>query len=85
MYHELGVTPESEIKRSFTVIDVATGKLNLAIDVNEIRIGDYRKLKKAISKLVDTKAGKDFGTGTVKLNVTPIKNSDGSYSQSGCR
>ena len=82
MYHELGVTPESDAKRSFTVIDVATGKLNLAIDVNEIRIGDYRKLKKAISKLVDTKAGKDFGTGTVKLNVTPIKNSDGSYSWS---
>lgn len=82
MYNELDVTPVNEAKKGFTVIDVATGKINLANDINEIKIGEYRKLKKAISKLVDTKAGKDFGTGVVKLNVTPIKNEDGSYSWS---
>lgn len=82
MYRELGVEPSLDTKKSFTVIDVATGRLNLALEVNEIKIGDYRKLKKALSKLVDTKAGKDFGSGTVKLNVTPIKNNDGTYSWS---
>lgn len=80
MYQELGVTPQNEIKKGYTVIDVGTGIINLTSDVNEIKLGDYRKLKKAISKLVDTKGGKDFGTGEVKLNVTPQKNSDGTYS-----
>ena len=35
---------------------------------------------KEFSKLVDTKSVKDLGTGPVKLNVTPIKNNDGTYS-----
>ncbi len=80
MYQELNVTKQEITKKSFMVVDVATGTINLSEDVNEIKIGDYRKLKKAISKLVDTKSVKDLGTGPVKLNVTPIKNSDGTYS-----
>lgn len=79
MYQELNVEIKDQPKKSFMVIDPATGFINLAEDVNEIKIGDYRKLKKAISKLVDTKSVKDLGTGPVKLNVTPVKNSDGSY------
>lgn len=82
MYNELEVEKQEIVKKSFTVIDVATGTINLSEDVNEIKIGDFRKLKKAISKLVDTKAVKDLGTGPVKLNVTPVKNSDGTYSWS---
>lgn len=82
MYNELGVEKQEIAKKSFTVIDVGTGTINLSEDVNEIKIGDFRKLKKAISKLVDTKAVKDLGTGPVKLNVTPVKNNDGSYSWS---
>lgn len=80
MYQELNVTKQEIAKKGFMVMDVATGTINLSEDVNEIKIGDYRKLKKAISKLVDTKSVKDLGTGPVKLNVTPIKNNDGTYS-----
>lgn len=80
MYQELNVTKQEIVKKGFMVMDVATGTINLSEDVNEIKIGDYRKLKKAISKLVDTKSVKDLGTGPVKLNVTPVKNSDGTYS-----
>ncbi len=79
MYQELGVEKQDVAKKGFTVIDVATGVINLSDEVNEIKIGDYRKLKKALSKLVDTKTIKDLGTGPVKLNVTPTKNSDDSY------
>lgn len=80
MYQELNVTKQEIAKKGFMVMDVATGTINLSEDVNEIKIGDYRKLKKTISKLVDTKSVKDLGTGPVKLNVTPIKNNDGTYS-----
>lgn len=80
MYQELNVTKQEIVKKGFMVMDVATGTINLSEDVNEIKIGDYRKLKKAISKLVDTKSVKDLGIGPVKLNVTPVKNSDGTYS-----
>lgn len=79
MYQELGVERQDIVKKGFMVIDVATGVINLSEEVNEIKIGDYRKLKKALSKLVDTKTIKDLGTGPVKLNVTPTKNSDDSY------
>lgn len=82
MYNDLGVQKQDIVKKGFTVIDVGTGFINLSEDINEIKIGDFRKLKKAISKLVDTKAIKDLGTGPVKLNVTPIKNNDGTYSWS---
>lgn len=82
IYHELEVTPVDDIKKGYCVIDVATGKINLARDVNEISIGDYRKLKKAISKLVETKSSKDMATAPVKLNISIIKNNDGTFSWS---
>lgn len=65
----------SEIKKPYTVIDVVNPSNNLAEDVNEIKIGDYRKLKKALSKLVETNI-KDMQSGLVKLNVNPVLNSD---------
>ncbi len=79
IYHTLGVNPSEESKKGYIVIDVATGKINLASDVNEISIGDYRKLKKAIAKLVETKSLKDMANGPVKLNITIIKNNDNTY------
>lgn len=80
IYHDLEVEPFDEAKKGFTVIDVATGRINLASDVNEITIGDYRKLKKAIAKLVEAKSSKDMLTGPVKLNITINKNNDSTFS-----
>lgn len=67
----------NEIKKPYTVIDVVNPNNNLAEDVNEIKIGDYRKLKKALAKLVETNI-KDMQSGLVKLNVNPVLNSDNS-------
>ena len=80
MYEELDVETKETVKKQYMVIDPGTGYLNLTDDVNDIKIGEYRKLRKAIAKLVDTKSLKDLGTGVVKLNVTPQKNNDGTYS-----
>lgn len=80
MYNELGVVPNSEVKKNYSVIDPGTGIINLTSDINEIKLGDYRKLKKAIAKLIDTKSAKEVGNFDVKLNVTPNKNADGTYS-----
>ena len=80
MYEELGVETKEVVKKPYMVIDPGTGYLNLTEDVNDIKIGEYRKLRKAIAKLVDTKSLKDLSTGVVKLNVTPQKNNDGTYS-----
>lgn len=80
MYEELDVETKETVKKQYMAIDPGTGYLNLTDDVNDIKIGEYRKLRKAIAKLVDTKSLKDLGTGVVKLNVTPQKNNDGTYS-----
>lgn len=79
MYHDLNVVPSNIVKKGYTVIDVATGKINLANDVNEISIADYRKLKKAIAKLVETKSLKDMSNAPVKLNITFVKDTDDTY------
>lgn len=79
MYHDLDVTPNSVVKKGYTVIDVASGKINLASDVTEISIADYRKLKKVVAKLVETKSLKDMSNAPVKLNITFVKNADGTY------
>lgn len=80
MYHDLNVVPSNIAKKGYTVIDVASGKINLASDVTEISIADYRKLKKAIAKLVETKSLKDMSNAPVKLNITFVKDTDDSYS-----
>lgn len=80
MYNELGIIPATDVKKNYSVIDPGTGSINLTSDITEIKLGDYRKLKKAITKLVDTKSSKEVGSAEVKLNVTPNKNEDGTYS-----
>lgn len=80
MYNELGIIPNTDVKKNYSVIDPGTGSINLTSDITEIKLGDYRKLKKAIAKLVDTKSSKEVGSAEVKLNVTPNKNEDGTYS-----
>lgn len=80
MYNELGIIPATDVKKNYSVIDPGTGSINLTSDITEIKLGDYRKLKKAIAKLVDTKSSKEVGSAEVKLNVTPNKNEDGTYS-----
>jgi len=82
MYEALNVEKKEALKKSFTIIDAGSGLINLAEEINEIKIGEFRKLRKALGKLVDTKSLKDLSSGVVKLNVNPIINSDGTISWS---
>lgn len=83
MYQRLSVKKGTEFKKGYTILDVTNPNRNITEDINEIKIGDYRKLKKVLSKLVDVKTSiKNLTTGPVKLNVTPLQNSDGTMSWS---
>lgn len=82
MYEALETSKKEIIKRPFTIIDVGCPSLNLAEEVTEIKIGEFRKLRKTLGKLVETKSLKDLSTGVVKLNVNPLQNNDGTISWS---
>ena len=60
------------------ILDVANSNNNLTDNMSEVALGEYRKLKKVLSKLVDTKAVLTTSNAIVKLNInpTPIKDSD---------
>lgn len=79
IYQKLGVDPNNQVKKNYMVLDVANPNNNLVEYVNEISIGEYRKLKRVLSKLVDTKVDLSMGTNaTVVLSIQPIaiKDSD---------
>lgn len=82
MYNELVVKEISSIKKGYTIIDVASRTINLTEEINEIKVMEFRKLKKALSKLVDTKTFINNSSAVVKLNINPITKEDGNISWS---
>lgn len=79
VYEKLNINPLSNVKSKYMILDVANPNRNLAEGINELIIGEYRKLKKALSKLVDTKQDLSFGTNAkvvLNINPLPIKNTD---------
>lgn len=79
IYEKLEVSPIYDNKKKYMILDVSNPKNNLVEGISEININEYRKLKKVLSKLADTKQDLSFGTNAkVVLNINPvaIKNSD---------
>ena len=79
IYQKLGVNPDNQVKKNYMVLDVANPNNNLVENINDISIGEYRKLKRVLSKLVDNKMDLSMGTNvTVVLSIQPvaIKDSD---------
>lgn len=78
IYEKLNINPETKIKKNYMILDVANSNNNLTDNMSEVALGEYRKLKKVLSKLVDTKAVLTTSNAIVKLNInpTPIKDSD---------
>lgn len=78
IYLKLNVNPENNVKKPYMVLDCANPNINLTDNVNDISVGEYRKLKKALSKLIDTKTNNLTSTSVVVLNInpTPIKDSN---------
>lgn len=79
IYEKLNIDPLSDVKSKYIVLDVANPKNNLLEGINELTINEYRKLKKTLSKLVDTKQDLSYGTNAkvvLNINPVPIKDSD---------
>lgn len=77
VYQKLSVNYVSDVKKNYMVIDVTNPKNNLTDSVNEISLGEYRKLKKVISKLVDAKINLSMNANAlVSININPIRIKD---------
>ena len=55
VYQKLNVDSSSIVKKTYMVLDVANPNNNLTDNINDLSIGEYRKLKKVLSKLIDNK------------------------------
>jgi len=77
VYEKLGIDSTNDVKRNYMVLDVANPNNNLTDTVNEISLGEYRKLKKVLSKLIDTRVNLSMSSNaSVLININPIKIKD---------
>ena len=77
VYEKLEIDPTNDVKRNYMVLDVANPNNNLTDTVNEISLGEYRKLKKVLSKLIDTRVNLSMSSNaSVLININPIKIKD---------
>lgn len=67
----------ANVYKGYAIIDPANPALNLVSGIGEIKLNEYRKLKKAISKVIDT-SNQDLAKEQVVLNINP-KQEDGKY------
>ena len=55
------------------VLDVVNPNNNLTDNINDLSIGEYRKLKKVLSKLIDNKNSlSNNSNATIVLNINPL-------------
>lgn len=77
IYQKLNIHYESNVKKPYMVLDVVDPNNNLTDYVNEISLGEYRKLKKVISKLVDTRTNFSMNANAVVcIHIDPVKIKD---------
>lgn len=77
IYQKLQITKASDIKRNYIVLDVANPSNNLTDGLNEMALGEYRKLKKTLSKLVDSRVNLSMSANVVvSININPVKIKD---------
>lgn len=76
IYQKLNIDPDNNVKRPYMVLDLTNPKINLTDNVNDVNITEYRKLKKALSKLITTNQNLEFSSSTVVLNINPVLNAE---------
>lgn len=75
---KLEVTVETATPhKGYAIIDPTDESVNLVLGITEIKLNDYRKLKKAISKVIDAGA-QDLSKEQVVLHINP-KEENGMY------
>lgn len=71
IYQKLAIAKPSFVQtKGYTILDVNEKSINLTPDMNELKLSEYRKLKKAISKLVDVN-NTDLSKEKVILDINP--------------
>lgn len=79
VYQKLEVDANNLVKGPYMVLDVVNPNINLTDNLNDLTIGEYRKLKKVLSKLIDTKnnlLNNSNATVVLNINPQPIKDSN---------
>lgn len=77
IYQKLQITKTVDIKRNYIVLDVVNPSNNLTDGLNEMALGEYRKLKKTLSKLVDNRVNLSMSANVVvSININPLKIKD---------
>ena len=73
VYQKLNVDSNTNVKKTYMVLDVANPNNNLTDNINDLSIGEYRKLKKVLSKLIDNKNSlSNNSNATIVLNINPL-------------
>ncbi len=75
IYQKLNIDPNNNVKKQYMVLDVANPNNNLTDYVTDINIAEFRKLKKALAKVIDTKQT-ESSSATVILDINPTLNTD---------
>lgn len=77
VYQKLNIDANINVKKNYMILDVSNPNNNLTDNMNELLLGEYRKLKKTISKLIDTRNNFSINSNTVvTININPIKIKD---------
>lgn len=67
----------ASVFKGYAIVDPANPLINLVAGIGEIKLNEYRKLKKAISKVIDA-SNQDLSKEQVVLNINP-KQENGKY------
>ena len=72
IYQKLNIDSSNSVKRPYMVLDLTNPNNNLTDNVNDVNISEYRKLKKAISKIITSSQNQELVTGSVIININPV-------------
>ena len=75
IYQKLNIDPTNNVRKSYMVLDVANPNNNLTDYVTDVNVQEFRKLKKALSRVIDTKTT-ESSSAAVVLDINPILNND---------
>ncbi len=75
IYQKLNIDPNTNVKKQYMVLDVANPNNNLTDYVTDVNVAEFRKLKKALAKVIDTKQT-ESSSATVILDINPTLNTD---------
>lgn len=75
IYQKLNIDYANNVRKQYMVLDVANPNNNLTDYVTDVNVQEFRKLKKALSRVIDTKTT-ESSSATVVLDINPILNSE---------